>query len=201
MLTIAFPLMIAFYAFTNFSFFALHPLLMSLAFAFLVPQGLMVFNRSSSLVSAWKVPDKVNAHGWMLFAGLCSALAGFVVIYITKNRGGKQHFTSWHGYLGLIVTLYMCVQVVAGVYLKYAGLKAVNLPPGVSLGQVKNMHSISGTFSSTAALVVLFLGLQSSWFNSVANYYAWGVGAILLVFLGMTIVAQLQQRLARKMQK
>lgn len=48
-----------------------------------------------------------------------SLCPGLVVIYLNKEQAGKQHFTSWHGLLGVITVGYACAQSTGGALAKY----------------------------------------------------------------------------------
>ena len=50
---------------------------------------------------------------------LLISISGLAAIYVNKERSGKDHFTTWHGLIGIITMVYSCAQSVGGALAKY----------------------------------------------------------------------------------
>jgi len=90
-----------------FSFFWFHPFLMSVGWFLCIGYGILIK----------KPGGKKNtiAHGILAFLGATCISGGFAIIFINKNRLGKNHFTTLHGTSGFIVFLLMFVPLLFGL--------------------------------------------------------------------------------------
>lgn len=129
----------------------------------------MVFSKQSSLVQSKSHSIKINYHGYILFAALCLALAGFAIIYTNKGYNGKPHFTTPHGIVGLCVIGYTAVQVLAGVFVKYASM--FKMPKSLTLAELKLYHGLSGCTLFVLSCLAMLGGIWSEWFTKVAHEY------------------------------
>eukprot|EP00959_Pyramimonas_sp_CCMP1952_P340364 7129140-Pyramimonas_sp.AAC.1 len=78
-----------------------HPFAMLTAVMPLMSVGVFIskFNRtvskSSKISNSW--------HNYLMICQAVITLLGAYAIYLNKERLGKAHFTTWHGFLGIIV--------------------------------------------------------------------------------------------------
>ena len=71
-------------------------------------EAVLLFSPISSVIRGAGYSTKRQWH-WILQAcAVCSALTGFVVITTNKYMADKQHYTSWHGLLGIMYTSNVC---------------------------------------------------------------------------------------------
>lgn len=151
-------------------------------------EAITVFSPSSSLIPSWQRSTKANVHGYMMVASLFSAIAGFIVIYYNKEINNKEHFTTWHGTMGLVTVLWACVQCFGGVLLKYNWLVS---SWKIRLADMKLYHATSGLCAFTLVSVTLVMALFSDWFsNAAARTTWWGVFAT-LACLSLMVMQQI----------
>uniref|UniRef100_A0A914W6K4 ascorbate ferrireductase (transmembrane) n=1 Tax=Plectus sambesii TaxID=2011161 RepID=A0A914W6K4_9BILA len=187
-LAIIIPIVVCVTAALNFQFFSWHPICMVIAYAFLMTEAVMMFSATSSLIPNYSRPDKVVYHGYIMAGVLLAALQGFAVIYLNKERNGKEHFTTWHGIVGVITVGYTVLQAIAGIALKYNATLVSYLPRSFTLAKWKLYHALSGCFLFILGCAALLAGLYSSWFQNNTNEYVWGltmVSGLLLTFIAV----------------
>jgi cytochrome b-561 domain-containing protein 2 len=151
-------------------------------------EAITVFSPSSSLIVSWQRSAKANIHGYMMAAAMCTAIGGFLVIFYNKKLNNKDHFTTWHGTMGLVTLLWACVQSVGGLLLKYNGLiRSWN----IRLVDMKLYHATAGLCAFTLVAVTIVLALFSDWFTSVATGTTWWGVFSLLGCLSLTVMQQI----------
>jgi len=186
LIALAVPAVVVGTALWNYTFFSWHPICLSIAYGFLMSQGILLFSSHSSLIPNATRSKKVNYHAYVLLTMLAIIYIGQTVIYLVKESKGKAHFTTWHGLIGLITVMYTTIQVMAGVFVKYAHM--VKLPKGLPLVDLKFYHGTSGCTLSILSCVTLILGLSTSWFVDNVHEYVRGLCMVAVVILGLTVL-------------
>ncbi|XP_072026944.1 transmembrane reductase CYB561D2-like [Amphiura filiformis] len=166
--------------------FAWHPILMSIAFGVLTTEAILYFSPESTLIPQASRSTKVGYHWATNTTAIICGLIGLTVIVSNKYKNGKPHFTTWHGTLGLITIIYMCVQGLAGTTLLYPKLLAGK----IKLADQKIYHATSGLFLYTSGLGTLVLALFSSWYTTNAHPAMWWVSLSCLAWLSLVIMNQ-----------
>lgn len=166
--------------------FAWHPILMSIAFGLLTTEAILFFSSVSTLVPQATRKMKVSYHWAANTTAIVCALIGFGIIVFNKYKNGYSHFTSWHGTLGLITVIYICVQGLAGTTLLYPKLLAGK----IKLGDQKIYHATSGLFLYTLGCGTLVLALFSDWFTTNAHPVMWWVCLVCIMWLSLVIMNQ-----------
>lgn len=160
----------------------------------LFPQIILLMSEAVLLFSVWSSPvqslnraSKVQWH-WVLQAScLACAFTGLAVITANKVQAGKQHYTTWHGLVGITVIGSMVIQATGGIVIIWPEL----LPLKVRRVTLKRLHATYGVMNYCGAVLALFLGLYSTWFlSSVANTVIWTLCAASLAFLVITLPLQ-----------
>lgn len=149
--------------------FSWHPTLMSLAFAFLMAEAILVFSPQSSLLQQKPRKLKVTCHWTLMVCSAVCAITGFAVIYYNKELREKPHLKSWHGILGIITVAYVIVQCCGGFNLLYPQFSA----KFVRLASLKQMHATSGLFLFLLATFSLVTGMFSNWFTATVTGTSW----------------------------
>ena len=151
-------------------------------------EGLLVFNRESSLLLAASHQTKVKVH-WILQASAvtCASL-GFLAIFYNKYIHDKPHFTTWHGLFGVITVAYILVQSVGGSFVKYEFLRSLIK---IRLADLKLYHATSGIVAFTLVTFTLMLAMYSSWFTSNVNEYLWYACVMAISFMAVIIMNQI----------
>ena len=65
-------------------------------------EAVLLFSPISSVMRGAGYSTKRRWHWILQTCAVCSALTGFVVITTNKYMADKQHYTSWHGLLGIV---------------------------------------------------------------------------------------------------
>lgn len=183
-------LFIAFIVYTAWpgsSLFSWHPTLMTLAFVGCMFEGLLAFNPESSLFFGAARQTKVLFHQVCQICAVVLSLAGFAVIYYNKTLNDKPHFTTWHGFFGIITIIVSSLQSFGGDLVRYAGLRAF-LKIKSSLAVLKVYHATSGLITFTLVTVTFVCAFYSSWFTSHVDGLLWYPCMASLSFMSMIVM-------------
>lgn len=155
------------------SLFSWHPFLMTLAFSFFMTEAILLFSPHGSPIKRFSHKTKGRVH-WILQC-LCVSFAvlGLAAIFYNKHLNDKPHFTSWHGFLGLLTVCVVGLQSLAAVPLIYH-----SLAKGWSLAKVKRYHAASGLVTYLLGSASVLLGLCSTWFTTSVLGYTWYLSAL-----------------------
>ena len=131
--------------------------------------------------------SKVQWH-WVLQAcSLLSAYTGLAVITARKVQAGKQHYTTWHGVMGISVCGSIALQAAGGIAVMWPGALPFKARPVV----LKRLHAVCGVANYCGALLTLFLGLYSTWFAATAaSNVVWTLCSASLLLLAFTLPLQ-----------
>ncbi|KAL5014945.1 hypothetical protein ScPMuIL_009215 [Solemya velum] len=197
-IAVLFTAFIIYTAWPGSSLFSWHPTLMAIAFVFLMFEGLLVFSPESSLLHRSPNLTKIKFHWLVQGAAVTCALGGFLVIYANKNVYDKPHFLTWHGYMGVITIIFLCMQSIGGTFAKYPALaKAI----GMRLSEIRLYHATSGAVTFTLVCLSLMLGLYTDWFSTNVTGTAWYGCLGCVSCMGLTIMNQIASKYVKKSQK
>lgn len=187
-IAVLFTCLMIFVAWPGSSLFSWHPTLMTFAFVTLMFEGLLVFNRESSLLLAAARQTKVQVH-WILQAtAITCAILGFLVIFYNKYLYDKPHFTTWHGLFGVITVSYIVLQSIGGSFVKYQWLRSfIN----IKLADLKLYHATSGLIAFTLVTATLMLAMYSTWFTSNVNEILWYGCVASVSFMAVIVMNQI----------
>ncbi|XP_071810193.1 transmembrane reductase CYB561D2-like [Asterias amurensis] len=171
------------------SLFSWHPVLMSIAFAFLMTEAILFFSPDSNLVPKAVRKTKVTYHWITNTTAVLCAIAGLVIIVLNKEMNGYPHLKSWHGILGVSTVAYACIQACAGTTLLYPALTSKMF----KLADLKLYHATSGLVLFTLACVTLVFGLCTNWFTSNAHETAWYICIGIVAWISLVIMNQVTQ--------
>lgn len=171
------------------SLFSWHPTLMVLAFVVCMWEGLLVFNKESSLFVNVSRSTKVLIHQILNIAAVVFAILGFIVIYYNKDLNAKPHFTTWHGLFGLVTVICVTVQSLGGDVVRYEWLRKL-LRVKMSLGTLKIYHATSGLVAFTLVVTTIMLAFYSTWFTSQVGWVPWILCYGCVSFMAVIIMNQ-----------
>ena len=155
-------------------------------------EGLLVFNRESTLLTAFDRPTKLRIHQIAQIAAIILSILGFVVIYINKNINEKPHFTTWHSLFGITTVVYSCLQAFGGDLVYYPWLRQF-LRIQKSLGTLKIYHATAGLIGWTLVTITLMLSLYSTWYSKQVGWVFWWMSLACVSFMAMTVMNQVVQ--------
>lgn len=158
-------------------------------FAACLWEGLLVFNKESTIFVNVTRSTKVLIHQSLNICAVVASIAGFTVIYYNKSLHDKPHFSTWHGLFGLITVVYMCIQAFGGDVVRYEWLRK-RLGAGMSLGALKIYHATSGLIAFTLVMVTMMLALYSTWFTSQVGWVLWLVCNASVSFMAVIMMNQ-----------
>lgn len=128
-------------------------------------EAILTFSSDNLLTRNLSHIDRVALH-WKLQTGAATAIfLAFLCIFCNKNRWGKEHFTTWHGYFGLWTCLLVAGTLGGGALAKYSYQMRHIVAPVI----VKSIHSAFGIGTYIFALFTLSLGLTSDWMHGHAT--------------------------------
>jgi cytochrome b-561 domain-containing protein 2 len=137
---------------------------MGIGFTALVSETLLAFPVLHSRPRKQRISD-VSAHVIGGIASLVLILAGFSAIYVNKENKGKDHFTSWHGWLGAIASTGIILQGIAGMMLNVKSLLPKFLLTKRNL--LMKMHAFAGIVFMLMGFTVLSLGAYTKWLSAI----------------------------------
>lgn len=155
------------------SLFSWHPFLMTLAFSLFMTEAILLFSPHGSPIK--QLPHKTKGRVHWILQSLCASCAvlGLAAISYNKYLNDKPHFTSWHGFLGLLTVCVTGLQSVGAVPLIYH-----SLAKGWSLAKLKRYHAASGLITYLLGSGSILLGLCSAWFTASVSGYTWYLSAL-----------------------
>lgn len=152
-------------------------------------EGLLVFNKESSLFVNVARPTKVLIHQVLNIAAVIFSILGFIIIYYNKHLNEKPHFTTWHGTFGLVTVVCVTLQSLGGDVVKYDWLRKF-LRVKMSLGTLKIYHATSGLVVFTLVVTTMVLALYSTWFSSQVGWPLWILSNGSVSFMAVIIMNQ-----------
>ncbi|KYO22938.1 transmembrane reductase CYB561D2 isoform X1 [Alligator mississippiensis] len=185
LVSLALPVSVAVVARPGSSLFSWHPLLMSLAFSFLMTEALLVFSPETSLLRSFSRKVKVRFHWALQLLCLLCALLGLGIISYNKYLNGKSHFVTWHGLTGLLTVLYASMQCMGGLALLYP-----KLMKNWTLAKLKLYHATSGLVCYLLGCASLMLGMCSLWFTTLVTGVFWYLAVLCPILTSLVIMNQ-----------
>eukprot|EP01126_Amoeba_proteus_P018448 TRINITY_DN193_c0_g4_i21.p1 TRINITY_DN193_c0_g4~~TRINITY_DN193_c0_g4_i21.p1 ORF type:complete len:293 (+),score=39.38 TRINITY_DN193_c0_g4_i21:104-880(+) len=160
------------------SYFTYHPILMSLSFLILIPQGVLLLVGGKSLVGSvgslctdMKRSTKVGIHFGLQLTAVLFYMLGFITIFCHKSSIGSSHLMTWHSILGVTTITFGTVFQIFGVLLYFSKLKVfaesrLDCKPLL----VKKVHRITSLVVFNLGIVTILLALSSTWFSKEENW-------------------------------
>ena len=150
-------------------------------------EAILMFSPHSSLINKSSRVIKAEYHKYLQILGFFCSVGGFLAIYYNKNLHNKNHFTSFHGLLGLVTMILVLVQNFSGaVITNYKWI----LPKSMKLAKIKLLHALLGSLVFLSACSTFYLGLCSNWFVKNSNIYTWYGSAFSILALGGVVLGQ-----------
>ncbi|XP_045348882.1 transmembrane reductase CYB561D2 isoform X1 [Leopardus geoffroyi] len=185
LVALGFTIFVAVLARPGSSLFSWHPMLMSLAFSFLMTEALLVFSPESSLLRSLSRKGRARCHWVLQLLALLCALLGLGLVILHKEQLGKAHLATWHGRAGLIAVLWAGLQCSGGVGLLYP-----KLLPRWPLAKLKLYHATSGLVGYLLGSASLLLGMCSLWFTATVTGGVWYLAVLCPVITSLVIMSQ-----------
>lgn len=185
--SIAFVSFILYKAIPGYFFFSLHPICMTIAYGLLMLEGVLFFS-SQPLVNATKKSTKITWH-WIFQALVISLCAvGFTVVYYNKNRLGKNHFTTWHSWIGLLTIIATTIIALGGLFAKYPAVLKRYQRPII----LKSVHAFAGCLTFALGCGSLLSGLNSNYFIKLTkdSMPIWQLAYGAPVFMAIAVLFQ-----------
>ncbi|XP_038626620.1 cytochrome b561 domain-containing protein 2 isoform X1 [Tachyglossus aculeatus] len=185
LVAVCFTIFVAVLARPGSSLFSWHPVLMSLAFSFLMTEALLVFSPESSLLRSLSRKGRARCHWVLQLLALLCAVLGFGLIIYNKEVHGKTHLSTWHGRMGLLTVLWAGLQCTGGLALLYP-----KLLPHWPLAKLKLYHATSGLVGYLLGSTSLLLGMCSLWFTTTIPGKGWYLAALCPILTSLVIMNQ-----------
>ena len=142
---------------TGWKDFALHPVLMTMAFGFIAPISATSYRALEDILKLQHSTAKL-VHSCLMTAALVCGIAGVVNMWIVHDKGGQQnHLISVHSWVGLAALIAFGVQWLTGLLSFYTPL----LERCVTKRAWLPVHIFIGSFAVYGTLVAIVLGLLS----------------------------------------
>lgn len=125
-----------------------------------------------------------NAAAAVLVAG------GFVAIYLNKDERSKPHFTTWHGQVGLAVSIAIVAQTTASSILLLAPERLHKILGVKGTKQFKLIHRYSALVVYLVTFVEIFLSFYTNWWNRLVGEKTWALISALTAVTLLTVVVQ-----------
>ncbi|XP_002158586.3 transmembrane reductase CYB561D2 isoform X1 [Hydra vulgaris] len=187
-LAVLLAVFIAYIAQPGSSLFSWHPTLMTIGFGLFMFEAILLFSPYSSLMHSADRKTKTKYHWILQLCATVSILLGFAAILINKVQMNKAHFQTWHSIIGLVATVFVSFQALAGFSLIY-NIKFLN-PFKASLGTRKKMHALYGSIVFLFGMASIFLSLYSNFVLQSTGQLTWYLLLFLVSALSSVIVNQ-----------
>jgi len=177
--------------------FLWHPFLMTLSFAVCLPGGLSFLQ--PCLAALPFLGFRIGYVGKVRFHWIAMTLAsvlgscGVAVIYYNKILNNKPHFTSWHGFFGILTIVIFAAQALGGIFVLYPAA-AMGV---ISRNFVKKFHFLGGSTIALMGYFSFLLGLYSNWFVGKVSGWLWYIFVAPLIYWSFTAVFYNLRRLIR----
>ncbi|CAD7086001.1 unnamed protein product [Hermetia illucens] len=136
----------------NLSSVPLHAWLCTIGYQFLMAEAIMCFYSGNAWTSLLSTRGKRHIHWVLQVLGSGLALAGFIIIVVHVTG---EHFTSIHGILGLVSTIFLLINLAMGLA-AFFSIKLRNLiKPIIS----KTLHVFLGLTGFVLGMVTLYYGI------------------------------------------
>ena len=143
-----------------------------LQFMFFMSEGILTYSIWFSLIPSSPRDQKTRWHWLLHVAAMICAYTGLAAITYNKYINHFSHYSTWHGFFGIIVCGTLAIQASGGIIQMYPSI----LPFTIRRVLLKRLHAFSGSVTFSVAMVTLILGLYTTWFSAnVENRYIWGV--------------------------
>lgn len=185
LVALGFTIFVAVLARPGSSLFSWHPVLMSLAFSFLMTEALLMFSPESSLLRSLSRKVRARCHWVLQLLALLCALLGLGLVILHKEQLGKAHLTTRHGQAGLLAVLWAGLQCSGGMGLLYP-----KLLPRWPLAKLKLYHATSGLVGYLLGSASLLLGMFSLWFTATVTGGAWYLAVLCPILTSLVIMNQ-----------
>ena len=150
-------------------------------------EAIMNYSPWFSLIPTSPRDTKTRWHWLVNAAAMICAYTGLACISYNKYINDAPHYTTWHGFAGILVCGTLAIQASGGIIQMYPTL----LPFTIKRVILKRLHAFSGSVTFTGAMVTLVLGLYTTWFcANVENAYLWGLCCACPVVIFSTVFFQ-----------
>jgi hypothetical protein len=147
----------------NWYFFLAHPLLMGIGFPLLFLEGILLLKNSSLLIVLFSVNRPKNLHYWTSVIATIFWNIGIWVIYQNKEINKKQHFTSYHSWMGIFVFLLIPIQMIMGRKFYVVGDWVTKFIPDSAIQSIRSGHKEFGKWLVWFASITIVLASYSNW--------------------------------------
>lgn len=126
-------------------------------------------------------------HGYAQGAAFSAFSVAFAAIYVNKEDNGKPHFKTWHGFLGLLLAVFIMIQITLGAIAKYAKF----IPIKVNVSLVKTCHDLLGGFVILFCIgnmcTACFTNFFASQFHTLFAYLSCAVFVFIYGFVSIRV--------------
>jgi cytochrome b561 len=165
-------------------FFLGHPLLMGLAFPAILIEGITTMRNSSLLLRNAK--ESRNMHYWTSIIAYLCWLGGFWIIYENKEMNRKQHFKSYHSWMGVFVILLVPLQMIIGRKFWIARDWVTKFIPDSYVNDLRLAHKQFGKWIVALASIAVVLASYSNWVTKKTQIEQMSILVTSWIFFGMS---------------
>ncbi|KIM49302.1 hypothetical protein M413DRAFT_21550 [Hebeloma cylindrosporum] len=163
--------------------FALHPPLQTLALS-LFTFGIITLQPTSFADPRGKTAGLLRHQAVIFFLGFPSVLLGTFSVSYNKWLLGADHFTTWHGFIGIFCMVWFLFQVTLGAGSVWA--EGLLFGGGLKAKALWKYHRLSGYLLFPALMFTLHLGgARSNWSSKysvwIIRFMAFTVGPVAVV--------------------
>ncbi|XP_034193860.1 transmembrane reductase CYB561D2 [Osmia lignaria lignaria] len=146
-------------AFGHYSFFAWHPICMSVGVGLLITEA--VFSISGDAYVSYKLSrmNRVTMHWILHTVGLALVLIGLIIIVVNKINNNKHHFATPHSVLGLVTIIISFLVAAFGIVTNNSKWLYPRFRPVL----LKVLHAFGGIVVTILLLATLITGTYTLW--------------------------------------
>lgn len=166
-----------------------HPALMSAGTLFLMTLSISLMAPPPRGAPAKPYNDRVWRHFLCNAAAAVLVLGGFGTIWASKAERNKEHFTTWHGQVGLFVSIAMPLQALVSASM-LAPQRMTRMLGASGYKKFKKLHRFSALALYVVTFAELFLSFYTNWWTRNVSGASWALFTVLTAFTLFTIIVQ-----------
>ncbi|CAB0033699.1 unnamed protein product [Trichogramma brassicae] len=150
-------------AFESYSFFSWHPICMSLGAGLVIMEAVYSISGVALISKNFGRTLRVRLHWILHLLGISLLIAGLVIVILSKNDEGRDHFVTTHSQLGLSTIVITCAVACFGMLANNAKWFYPRVRPVL----LKVVHSYAGIGLTVLLLATVINGTYNRWWTNI----------------------------------
>lgn len=129
-------------------------------------EAILIISKANVFSKPLTHAAKIRYHWIIQFVAVALSVAGFIIVIVAKNRGGRSHFTTNHGIFGLLGIIFSVLSCLNGIATLYHKDLRTYIKPNLN----KLIHIACGSLAFIfGGISLAFVVYTSHWFEERTN--------------------------------